>query len=349
VSHPAGRVLGMLELLQASHVLTGAQLASRLEVDERSVRRYARTLTDLGVPVVAARGRYGGYRLRPGFKLPPLMLTDDEAVAVLLGLTIAGRLGLSTATPATDTALAKIQRVLPAALASRLGAVLDTLGFTLRRRSTPDARPTASVLLTVGAAIRDRRQLRLRYQSWQARQATPSPDPGQPDDLPPRTLAPYGIVFHSGQWYVAGLDGRSGEVRTFRLDRMAQVTITDQPYELPDGFDAVEHVTLSLSRVPYQHAVEVLLETDLATARTRVPATIAELSQRPDGVLLRARAQRLDGMAQLLAGLGWPFTVLGPPQLRAELAAHAARLTDYANRDPGQEIQTRRGPIGSQP
>src|SRR5690606_28325074 len=102
----------MLELLQTHHRLTGAELASRLGVDERTVRRYAATLADLGIPVAAARGRYGGYWLSPGYKLPPLLLSDNEAVAVVLGLVAADRLGLATEAPASGGALAKIHRML---------------------------------------------------------------------------------------------------------------------------------------------------------------------------------------------------------------------------------------------
>src|SRR5258708_18586007 len=90
VSHPMTRLLAMLELLQANHFLTGAALSARLGVDERTVRRYAGRLGDLGIPVVAERGRHGGYRLMPGYKLPPLMFTDEEATVMVLGL-LAGR------------------------------------------------------------------------------------------------------------------------------------------------------------------------------------------------------------------------------------------------------------------
>ncbi|HKT05479.1 MAG TPA: HTH domain-containing protein, partial [Rugosimonospora sp.] len=124
--HPASRVLAMLELLQAHHVLGGRELAGRLGVDERTVRRYAATLTELGVPVGAARGRYGGYRLRPGYKLPPLMFTDDEALAVVLGLLAARRLALAgdqPGAPAVESAMAKLRRVLPDALAGRVTAL----------------------------------------------------------------------------------------------------------------------------------------------------------------------------------------------------------------------------------
>ncbi len=128
MSHPTTRVLAMLELLQARRQLSGAELAAGLGVDQRTVRRYALRLADLGIPVTAERGRYGGYRLLPGSRLPPLMLTDDEAAAVVIGLLAAERLGQPVV--GISTALAKIQRVLPATLSERVAALRQTLDFT---------------------------------------------------------------------------------------------------------------------------------------------------------------------------------------------------------------------------
>ncbi|MEU9509608.1 YafY family protein [Micromonospora sp. NPDC048170] len=321
MSHPAARVLGMLELLQSHHRLTGAELAQRLGVDGRTVRRYAATLAELGIPVTAERGRHGGYRLRPGYKLPPLMLTDDEAVAVLLGLVAAERLGLGTEEPATATALAKIRRVLPPTLGDRLAAVQEHLGFTLRP-SASQARPATGTLLTLGAATRHRRRVRLEHRSFSGA-------------VTRRELDPYGLVFHAGRWYVTGHDHLRGELRTFRLDRIGQVQPREETFTVPDGFDPVAQVARSLARAPYAHDVEVLLETDLVAARRRVPPSMAELTATADGVLLRARAENLDGMAQLLAGLGWPFTVLRPDALRHEVAEHARRLAGWATRTSG--------------
>src|SRR6202046_1635027 len=122
----------MLELLQARRQLSGAELAAGLGVDQRTVRRGALRLADLGIPVTAERGRYGGYRLLPGYRLPPLMLTDDEAAAVVIGLLAAERLGQPVA--GMSTALAKIQRVLPTALAERVAALRQTLDFTQHQR-----------------------------------------------------------------------------------------------------------------------------------------------------------------------------------------------------------------------
>lgn len=331
MSHPAGRVLALLELLQARHRAPAGELASRLGVDERTVRRYAATLVELGIPVLADRGRHGGYRLHPGFKLPPLMLTDDEAVAVLLGLVVAERVGLATELPATATALAKIRRVLPAALADRLTAVQEHLGFTLRRPE-PQARPASGTLLALAAAARHRRRVSLDYRSWRG-------------ELSHRDLDPYGLVFHAGRWYVTGHDHRRGEVRTFRLDRIGAVTPGAATFTVPDGFDAVAWLTRSLAGVPYRHEVEVLLETDLVAARRRIPASVAELTASGDGVLLRARAESLPGMAALLAGLGCAFTVRHPDALRTAVAEHARLLADWAARPAGGQTRSPRRPL----
>jgi predicted DNA-binding transcriptional regulator YafY len=312
-SHPTTRVLAMLELLQARRELTGPELAESLGVDERTVRRYALRLADLGIPVEARRGRHGGYRLLPGYKLPPLMLTDDEAVAVVLGLLVARRLGIDTG-GAPD----KIRRVLPAQLRDRVTALRETLGFTSTPRET--AMPDTSVLLVLAAAARDRHRVRLTYRSWRGEDSE-------------RDLDTYGLVFHSGRWYASGFDHRRAEVRTFRVDRIAAVTPLPVTYEEPDEFDVVAHVTRSLAAVPYAHEVEVVLATTLTEARRRIPAAAATLSETDGGVLLRARAERLDGMAQMLAGLGWPFEIRAPAELRGAVRALAEHLLRSAS-DP---------------
>ncbi|GAA3097707.1 helix-turn-helix transcriptional regulator [Streptosporangium carneum] len=311
------RVLALLEMLQASPGLTGPELAARLEVDERTVRRYAVRLSELGVPVEAERGRYGGYRLLPGYRLPPLMLTDDEATAVTLGLLAGRRTGLAVGQAATESALAKIQRVLPRALRERVEAVSATLEHT--GTPAPVNAPKAGPLLALADAARRRHTVRLAYRSWRG-------------EVSERDLDPYGIVFHAGRWYVAGLDHASGERRTFRVDRVADAASTDRGFEPPEGFDPVAHVVRSLAAVPYRHEVRVLLETTVEEAARRIPASTATLAQTPQGVLLETRAERLEGMAQLLAGLGWPFTVVTPDELRAEVRALAARLVEAAGR-----------------
>lgn len=339
MSRPASRVLAMLELLQTNHRLTGPELGARLGVDDRTVRRYAGNLAELGIPVTAERGRYGGYSLRPGYKLPPLMLTDEEAVAVVLGLITADRLGLGTEAPATVAAHDKISRVLPGPLADRLAAVEQTLGFTIGRRAAA-ARPATSILLALGGATREHRRIvishRTRPATAAADAAAATGDRRWPGDtrspVTLRDVDPYGLVFHAGTWYLAGHDHLRDEIRTFRLDRITAVEVTATVFDAPPNFDAVGHVTKALAGLPWEHECEVLLETDLTQARRRIPATIAELTETADGVLLRANSNSLAGMAQLLAGLGWPFTVLKPDALRGAVTDLAAALTGYADR-----------------
>ena len=309
MSHPTTRILAMLELLQASHRLGGAELARQLGVDERTVRRYAARLAELGIPVVAARGRYGGYRLMPGYKLPPLMLTDDEAVAVVLGLLAAGRLGLPAA--GTASALAKVQRVLPVALRSRIAALRQTLGITMRPADA--AAPDIGTVLTLAEAAGGRQRVRLRYRSWAGEDSE-------------RDLDPYGLVLHSGRWYVTGHESRSGEIRTFRVDRVITAAPSRETFEPPADFDAVRQVTTSLAAVPYAHEVEILLGTTMEAARQRIPPSAATLTQADGGVLLQTSAEHLEGVALMLAGLGWPFTIRKPASLRGEVRALAGRL-----------------------
>src|SRR3954464_11871553 len=151
MTRPAARVLTLLELLQSGGVRTMAELAGRLGVDGRTVRRYVGHLIDLDVPVESVRGRYGGYRLAPGYRMPPLMLTDEEALAVLLGLVAGRRAGLmTTSVAASESAIAKVRRVLPEALGRRLDALLATADFTVAAR--PVVTPETGVLLTLAEA-----------------------------------------------------------------------------------------------------------------------------------------------------------------------------------------------------
>ena len=303
MARPTARVLALLEILQAGGTFTVADLATRLGVDERTLRRYAAHLTELGIPVETVRGRYGGYRLGPGYKLPPLMLTDDEAVSVVLALA-------SNPSAAGESATAKIRRVLPANLARRIDAMLSTVDIT-RRRDAPTASSVATdTLLTLAEAARNATTVAMTYTNWRGTRAE-------------RHLDPYGLVLHTGRWYVTGHDHRRGEVRTFRLDRVAKVQTTQQSFTAPEGFDPTAHVLSGLDDVPYEHEVSVILYANYDEVRSRVPGKLAQLV---DGVRLEIRAQRLDGAARMLAGLGWRFRVERPEALKDELRALADQL-----------------------
>src|SRR5215813_8883347 len=163
MSLPTTRVLTVLELLQSRARLSGTELADRLDVDPRTVRRYVSALQELGVPVESEPGRYGGYRLRPGYKLPPLMFNEEEALALILGLLASRRAGLLDTTPAVEGALAKIDRVLPDRLRGRVQALQGALAFTPVRGFGAASNP--AMLLTFSESAQENRRVWMRYRA----------------------------------------------------------------------------------------------------------------------------------------------------------------------------------------
>lgn len=302
-------MLELLELLQTRPLTTGREIADRLGIDARTARRYVGVLQELGIPVEGQRGVGGGYRIRPGYRLPPLMLDDEEAVAVVLGL-LAAR-----GSDAVEGALAKINRVLPSMLRRQVEALEETVGFTRAMGAAP---ADAAAVLLLADAIRRRRRLSTAYRSFAG-------------DESERELSPHGLVVHSGRWYLAAYDHLRDDLRTFRVDRMSRTTLTDgvcvQP---PEGFDAVSHVAKSLASVPWMWEVEVLLELTVDEAARRIPATLAEVVDDPEGTLLRMRVDSLDWMATVLAGLGCDFAIRRPDELRGSVSELAERLAAQA-------------------
>ena len=313
VARPTANLLDLLELLQSRTTVSGEEIATRLGVDRRTVRRYVAALQDLGIPVQGERGAGGGYRLRSGFRLPPLMLGEREATAVVLGLAAARRLGLGHEAD-VDAALAKLLRVLPDDLARRAAALDAALGFTYRPETVVAA--PADHLLALADAVRRGRRVAFAYRTFAG-------DEGR------REASPYGIVSHQGRWYLAALDHGRDEPRTFRVDRIAGPELMrDAATAPPEGFDPAEHVARSLARVPWRWEVEVLLRLPLDDARRRLPVTLAELEPEGQGTRLAMRVDSLDWMASVLAGLGCGFDVRRPDELRVSVRELATRLAE---------------------
>ncbi|GAA1979772.1 YafY family protein [Amycolatopsis minnesotensis] len=317
MTRPIARVLALLEILQRGGTRTVAELAERLDVDERTVRRYVEHLLDLDVPVRSVRGRYGGYRLSPGYRMPPLMLSDEEALAVQLGLVAGRRAGLiTTSAAAAESAAAKVRRVLPEAVGRRLDALLEIADFTAPARSALTAE--AEVLLTVAEAARDRRQVELAYTAGHGGASE-------------RVVHPYGVVAHSGRWYLTGFDSASGQVRTFRVDRIKTAEAGAGTFDVPAGFDPAQHVLTAIAEAPHRHEVSVRIRSTPEHVRSVFPPSIATLDEDAPWVRARIRAQRLDWIPPLLAALDRPFVLERPEALRDLVRALAGRLAGHAD------------------
>ena len=319
MAKPLARVLALLDILQAGGTRTLRELSGRLGVDERTVRRYIGHLLDLDVPVESVRGRHGGYRLAPGYRMPPLMFTDDEAVAVLLGLVGTRRAALQPDTAvAVESATAKVRRVLPRALAGRLDALVAATSYAdgSHRPTTPET----GVLLTVAEAAVRRQPLAITYRDQQDRSTE-------------RVLEPYGVVTLRGRWYATGLDVLSGEVRSFRLDRVARAVVQQGQFSVPAGFDPAAQVVEAVSGASYRYAVSVRVHGSERVVRMRMPGPIASIEPidgEPGWVRVRWRVQRLDWVPSVLAGLDRPFIIEEPDELRARVHALARQLASWA-------------------
>ncbi|MDQ5810023.1 MAG: YafY family transcriptional regulator [Actinomycetota bacterium] len=314
---PTTRLLALLELLQARGRMTGSEIAGRLEVGERSVRRYVERLREIGIPVEGERGRYGAYVLRPGFRLPPLMFTDEEALGLTLGLLAARRLGLSGVTPAVEGALAKVERVMPVALRERVRDLEETVTPAVAPPATP---PTGEVVLKVASAVRGRKRIHLRYRSGHSEETE-------------REVDPYGVVHREGFWYTFGYDHLRGGTRLFRLDRILDVEVLEAGFVRPAGLESQEGVLRTVANLPGDDwSVEVLLGTTLAEAREEVPPMTAALEEVEGGVILRCSTSDLAWMARVLSGLSCQFVVRRPAELREALRHHAAEIRDLAGR-----------------
>ena len=313
--HPTTRVLAVLELLQSRGRISGPELAQRINVDVRTLRRYIVLLEELGIPITTERGRHGAYMLVAGFKLPPMMFTDAEALALSMGLLATRSLGLHAGESALASAQAKLERVMPDSLKRRLRAVETTVSIESPGVSAAHANATALMLLTHAAHASER--VHLHYRSAQGEESR-------------RDFDTYGLGFRGGAWYAVGYCHLRHGVRGFRVDRIIEVQPLAARFIRPKAFNVLEWLNRSIATLPRAHRVEVLLHTDMATAREAFSPAIGLLETADDGVLLHVRTDDLAWFARQLARVPFEFEIRTPQRLRKELLTHAARLQKLA-------------------
>lgn len=315
----AGRAFKLIDLLQGQGHQSTAQLAAHLAVSERTIRRDLVRLQRLDIPVEVTPGRHGGVSLQPGALLPPLRFTDDELLALVLGVKYLQTLGDHTLKQASSRALKRLDNVLTGETQARVGALSEAL--TVNPPKQPASLPAErEFLLELAQAIRDQRRAALHY--------TPRDKPAQT-----RQVDPYGLVW-LGHWYLVGHCHLRQDLRTFRLDRIRRVQLRPEGFERPDGFDAFKVVAASIAQAPAHGDIvgQVQLQASLADASRWVPATTVVLEPNTAGVLLqvRVRHEDLTALALHLLALPCEFTVLAPTALRSALKRVSERALQSA-------------------
>lgn len=306
---PSMRVLTVLELLQARESVTGAELARVLEVSPRTVQRYVARLQDLGIPVEGRRGVGGAYRLKPGFRLPPLMFTGEEALSLALGLRALHLLGLGALAPAAHAAGAKLTRTLPHAVRETVEALEGAVQL--------DASPWvvsvgAALLSTLLGAVHATRTVEFAYASPQSAPQT-------------RRVDVYRALHLDGRWYAVGRCHLRGALRSFRLDRMAELRVLEVTFTAPPGFDALAYLRSTLPPEAPTASVSVWLDAPPETLQGRVSVWFTQISAEAGGTRLRCTRGDLPSFAAFLLGLDCGFRVDSPPELLAVLGRLGAR------------------------
>jgi predicted DNA-binding transcriptional regulator YafY len=314
----SGRLLALLGLLQSRTMWRGDELASRLQVSGRTLRHDIERLRQLDYPVEAVRGPGGHYRLGVGAKLPPLLLDDDEAVAVAVGLRAVT--GVSGIEDTSARALAKLEAVLPHRLRLRVNAVRDAVQTGPENTGTnvPDPEVDAELLMAVAAAIRDHEEIRFAYRDDERLQ-----------------VEPYRLVSWHRRWYLVARDGHSDAWSSFRLDWM-QLHIPGgrrfTPVELPGG-DYPAFVLRTTAFAGWQVHVRITVYASAAEVLNRInPAVGVVEAIDDDTCVLVTGADSVETVAVYIGMLGLDFTVTEPPELVAHLATLAKRYASAVRR-----------------
>ncbi|MGW7368670.1 helix-turn-helix transcriptional regulator [Streptomyces sp. NPDC054841] len=315
----SARLLRLLSLLQAHREWSGADLAERLGVTPRTVRRDVDRLRELGYPVNASPGTGGGYQLGAGAELPPLLLDDEEAVAVAVGLRTAAGNGVEGIGETSVRALAKLEQVLPNRLRRRVGALN---AFTVPMLRTPQGQVDPSVLTELANACRDSERLRFEYRDHNG-------------SVSRRTVEPHRLVCTERRWYLVAWDVDRSDWRTFRVDR-----VTPKPPHgprfaprTPPAEDLAAYVSKGVSTAAYAEKAVIRLRVPVERAAEAVSPSAGVLeAEGPESCLLRTGATSLDVMVVHVVLMGFEFEVVEP----AELTGHIRTVRDRLSRALGE-------------
>jgi predicted DNA-binding transcriptional regulator YafY len=315
------RLLKLLSLLQMRREWTGPELAGRLEVSDRTVRKDVERLRNLGYPVDATRGAIGGYRLGAGAEMPPLLLDDDEAVAVAIGLAAASSRGVSGVEEASLRALVKLEQVLPTRLRRRVDALRSFAVTVPPDEVGPEA--DAGLLQVLASASRDHEKIRLTYERHDGAASR-------------RIVEPYRVVNWGRKWYLVAWDEDRTDWRTFRADRIGKVDPTGLRFNerpLP-AEDITAYIAGNVSRAgwTYQARIEVHAPAEEVLGRINPAVGVVEAIDDRTSIL-NTGADNMWMLAVYIGTLYLDFTVLEPPELIDHLRAIAERYLRASEAD----------------
>ncbi|HEX4016834.1 MAG TPA: YafY family protein [Frankiaceae bacterium] len=317
----SSRALQLLSLLQTHRYWAGTELAERLEVSLRTLRRDVDRLRELGYPVQAQRGVDGGYQLAPGASLPPLVLDDEEAVALAVGLMAAAQSSVTGTAESSMRALAKVVQVMPNRLRHQAEAMQAMIEPTPGQGIGTNVDP--QTLTLIAQACRDSERLQFDYTAVSGTQQR-------------RHTEPHRMVSLGRRWYLVAYDLDRHDWRTFRLDRLGALERTGArfaPRTLPAP-DAATFVRQGLTQVPAAYTVEALIHAPPDSVRDRV-GRWASVEEAGDGSsLMRMRTDSFDWPAMVLGNLGAEFSVIGPPEMLDYLAEWTARFARATAAEP---------------
>ncbi|MFG2313638.1 helix-turn-helix transcriptional regulator [Streptomyces tendae] len=308
----SARLLRLVSLLAVRPAWTCGELAERMEVTERTVRRDVARLRELGYTVDSDPGPWGGYRLRPGTRTPPLILDDEEALAVAVGLREAALSGALGGDQAALSALLKLRQVLPKRLGDRLGD-MDAAFVQTPRAGEPQVAP--GMLLELAAACRRAERARMAYRDWGGRASV-------------RDVDPYRLVHTGRRWYFVARDVARGEWRTFRADRVERVQPTGRAVEFTEPLpDPALLVSRASATGPYAVLATVRLPVPMEQALRSIPATVGlHRADGPDATVVEIGGSSTEGLARYLFSLATPMRVLAPDSVREALLRRAREL-----------------------
>ncbi len=311
MSETTARVLQLLGLLQARRVWTSEELATRLNVTTRSVRRDVERLRELGYPVHASTGHGGGYQLGAGAALPPLLLDPEEAVAMAVCLRLAAGGSVAGVGESALRALSKLDQVMPARLRSQVAAIHES---TVTVSSNSDTPVDPEVLMTLARACRDHEHVNAGYTDIRG-------------NVTARRLEPYQLVTTGRRWYLLAFDRDRDDWRSLRLDRMAEVRALGSTFAPREAPDAAQYVQRAITSSPYRYVARVRYHAAHdVVAQTFSAASVQIEPDGPDACILTTGADDPDRMALYLAMPGCEFEVLEPVEVIDAVRTAAERL-----------------------